>query len=132
MMNLRELAVIDLRVLNNRDWGLPIEMISPDGITYDTDAITGEQLKAAQILYDYRKINPDTGEEITVHEPIVSIAKGSLARVPIPGEKWYIRMPIEPSESAAYEKRVLTPIRQPEGGSSLGFIRLYPGKVIQN
>ena len=131
-MNLRELAVTDMRVQNNKDWGLPIELTDPDGIRYTTDAITGETLKAAQILYDYRKLDPQTGEEITVSEPIVTIAKDSLTRVPLPGERWYIKMPIEPSESATLVSRVISEIRAPEGGSSLGFIRIYPGKAVQS
>lgn len=132
MPNLRELAVEDVKNLNVKDWGLRIELCDPDGIWYTTDNETGETLKAIQILYDYRKLNPETGEEITVHEPIVSIARLSLSRVPIPGESWVIKMPIEPSESADLVTRVITRARSLEGGESLGFVRLYPGAVIQS
>ena len=131
-MNLRELAVEDVKVLNNKDWGLPIELTDPDGNRYNTDNVTGGTLKAAQILYDYRKLDPTTGEEITVHEPIVTIAKASLTRVPVTGETWFIKMPTEPSESATLQSRVVTIDRALEGGSSLGFIRLYPGEVEQS
>lgn len=131
-MNLRELAVVDVKSQNTKDWGLPIELIDPDGNEVTTDNETGETLKAIQILYDYRKLNPDTGEEITVHEPIVTISRSSLARVPVPGERWIVRMPIDPSETAQLETRVVTEIRSVEGGRSLGFVRLYPGSVIQS
>lgn len=131
-MNLRELAVKDMKSQNVKDWGLPIELMDPDGTWYTTDNETGETLKAVQILYDYRKLNPDTGEEITVHEPIVTIARSSLARVPVPGEKWIVKMPTETSESATLETRVINKARSIEGGKSLGFVRLYPGSVEQS
>ena len=131
-MNLRELAVSDLKRENIRDWGLPVQLIDPDGTRYTTDNETGETLKAVQILYDYRKLDPGTGEEVTVHEPIVVMMKSSLSRIPVSGENWVIKMPIEPNESATLETRVLSKARAIEGGSSLGYIRLYPGKVIQS
>lgn len=131
-MNLRELAVKDVKSLNTKDWGLPIELCSPDGTWYTTDAETGEQLKAIQILYDYRKLNPETGEEVTVHEPIVVIAKAALTRIPISGENWIIKIPTTPSETAQLETRVINKARATEGGASLGYIRMYPGKVVQS
>lgn len=130
-MNLRELAVTDVKNLNTADWALKIELTDPDGNRYTTDNETGEVLKAIQILYDYRKIDPDTGEEITINEPVVTVARGALSRVPAPGERWFIKLPIDPSDTATLEDFVLSPTRAPEGGRSLGFIRLYPQRVKQ-
>lgn len=131
-MNLRERAVADLKKMNIMDWGLKFKLIDPDGKRYDTDNETGEELKAVQILYDYRKIDPDTGGEVTVHEPVVIVALSSLARVPVAGERWFLQMPEVPSESAPLANFVLTEARAPEGGGSLGLIRLYPQKVEQS
>ena len=131
-MNLRELAVTDMRQLNIKDWSLSVELTDPDGVTYTTDNVTGDPLKAVQILYDYRKLNPDTGEEIVINEPVVTMARTSLARVPLPGENWYMRIPVDPSEGAPLEDFVLNTDRSPEGGRSLGFIRLYPTRVVQS
>jgi hypothetical protein len=130
--NLRELAVADAKTLNVRDWGLKVEFTDPDGNRYITDNETGEELRAMQILYDYRKINPDTGEEIIVNDPVVVMARLSLARIPEAGERWHIRMPADPSTAASLEDFVLTSTRSPEGGRSLGFIRFYPQKVKQS
>ena len=129
-MGLRERVRQDNRVLNNRDWGQAIELVSPNGIVYKTDAVTGATLKAAQILYDYRRVNPDTGCEMTINEPVVVIHRDSLTRVPLPGEKWIIRIPLD-ANSALLVDYVLSPTRPPEGGRSIGFIRLYPQKVKQ-
>lgn len=132
MSNLRELAAADLKILNLKDWSLPIELFAPDGSLINTDNETGDELRAVQILYDRRKLDPDTGEEITVHEPIVTVAKSSLSRIPIPGEKWVIRMPISPRTGAPLETRQLSSDRSIESGDSLDFVRLYPGAVVQS
>jgi hypothetical protein len=131
MGNLRKLAVSDVKELNQKDWGLPVELTDPDGNKYITDNVTGEKLTAIQILYDYRKLDPGTGEEITVNEPVVTIARSSLSRVPIAGERWHVRIPIEPDPDAELQDFILSETRAPEGGRSLGFINLYPQKAVQ-
>ena len=131
-MNLRERAIKDSKKQNLKNWGLPIVLIDPDGNTYNTDAETDEQLMALQILYDYKRINPETGEEVTINEPIVTIALSSLSRIPQSGEKWIINMPADPSEVTQYETFIHSSTRAVEGGRSLGFIRLYPQKAKQS
>jgi len=131
-MNLRQLAITDLKTQNITDWSLPIELTDPDGIRYNTDAETGEQLKAIQILYDYRKFDLESGGEITVNEPVVSVTLTSLSRVPVAGERWHIRIPLDPFNPDTLSDFVLTEDRAPEGGASLGFIRLYPQKAVQS
>lgn len=133
MPNLRELAVADMKQYNIADWGLKIELVDPDGTRYDTDDETGNELKAVQVLYDYRKLDPNTGEEITINEPIIVVARSSLARIPIAGEKWQVKFPNDPSTTDALETDYfIDPTRAPEGGRSLGFIRLYPTKKVQS
>ncbi len=130
MSNLRSRAIADMKRLNVRDWSDVVEFVDPDGTRYDTDNETGETLKAVQILYDYRRINPMTGEEIIVNEPVVVMARKSLSRIPQAGETWFIKIPVEP-QSTTLENYLLSPDRAPEGGKSIGFIRLYPIKAGQ-
>jgi hypothetical protein len=130
-MNLRELAIKDCKNLNTKDWGSPLELMSPDGIWYKTDAETGALLQALQILRDYRKLDPATGGEIIVYEPVVVVAISSLFRVPQAGERWLVRFKESPT-SQILSDFILTEDRAPEGGSSLGLIRLYPQKVEQS
>lgn len=132
MANLRALAVTDVREQNLKDWSLPVIMQDPDGNTHNTDAITGEDLKAIMIQYDYRKFNPDTGEEIVINEPIVTMARDSLSRVPLAGERWHLRFPLDPGIPDVLSDFVIDETRAPEGGRSLGFIRLYPHKAEQS
>lgn len=131
-MNLRLQAATDMKKLNLKDWSLPVIFIAPDGTKYEIDAITGETLNAVQILYDYRREDPDSGPEIMVNEPVVVMARSSLARIPAEGETWIIKMPEDPNTTATLVDFILTETRAAEGGRSLGFIRFYPQKAEQS
>lgn len=131
MPNLRVRAAVDCKRLNIRDWGLLVELISPDGIKYDTDKETGESLKALMTLYDRTLIVPETGEDVIVLEPIVILSRLSLERVPAPGEKWTVRIQESPTNENFLDY-MISPTRAPEGGKSLNIIRLYLQKLEQS
>ena len=135
MSNLRNLAVSDAKTLNENDWGMPIELVDPDGTTYNLDNVTGESLKAVQILYDYRKFNPDSGMDVLVTEPVVVISRAALARIPAADDgEWSIRFPIDPDPDivkANWGNFIFNGVRSNEGGRSLGLIRIYPTKAVQ-
>lgn len=122
MANLREQTEADLAFTLEGDFSLPVVLIAPNGI---------EQSVTGQILYDHRVENPDTGEEIIINEPVVTLRTSSLSPVPLAGEPWFVRIPTTPSESAALGEFVLNSDRPPEGGGSIGFIRLYVTRVDQ-
>ena len=130
MPDLRTRVAEDARALNVRDWGLSAKLISPDGIVYDTDAITGEPLKVTQILYDRVRIVPETGEDLMARDTIVCFSRLSLERVPQPGEKWAIQIPESPTSSVMADF-IISADRSPEGGKSLEQIRLYLQRVEQ-
>lgn len=131
MPDLRTRAAEDARELNIRDWGLLVEMVGPDGIVYNTDIISGEPLKATQILYDRVRIVPETGEDLMARDTIVCLSRLSLERIPQPGEVWTIRIPESPTSSAMADF-VFTPTKSPEGGKSLEQIRLYLQRIEQS
>lgn len=120
--NLREQAETDLAVTLEGDFGLPVELTGPDGLT---QSVTG------QVLFDHRELNPDTGEEIVIAEPVVTLRRASLSRIPQPGETWFVKIPQTPSTSATLAPYVINRDRPPEGGGSIGFIRLYLQKARQ-
>lgn len=133
MSNLRQLAVKDIKSQNLKDWSLPVIIIDPNGNIQDTDNETGKPLKAVQILYDYLKVNPSTGMETLVNEPVIVMMRNSLSRIPLPGENWQIKFPLDPEKPYTLsEDYFLSGDKSPEGGQSLGFIRFYPGKAIQS
>lgn len=118
-MNLREAVVADLAESVEGDWGLPIVLISPDKVVYS--GLRG------QVLYNSKAFDPDTGEQIIVNNPVVALREASLTRVPLGGERWGVRIPVTPSETAPLADFVMS-ARPPER-SSVGFIRLYLTKV---
>lgn len=131
MSDLRVRAVNDAKRLNIRDWGQLVELIDPDGNKYNIDNETGAQLKTVQSLSDFRRINPMTGETIIVMEPVVVLSRSSLVRIPQAGERWFIRVQLDPT-STNLSNYILTGDRAPEGGRSLGLVRLYPIKAVQS
>lgn len=135
MPNLRALAKTDTRTLNTTDWSLPIKFVAPDGTEYDTDAVTGEALQSIQVLYDFRQVDPATGEDRLINEPVVVMHRDSLARIPVGGETWHIKFPLDPDPTipeSQWGDFVLSPTRAPEGGRSLGIVRLYCQKAVQS
>ena len=120
----------DLRRLNTADWGVPVELIDPDGKKYDTDYATGAPLAAVQVLYDSAKADPATGGEMRVAVPVVVLSMASLERVPKDGERWFIRVPAVPGGEA--KNHVFSTDRARADGRSLGFIRMYLQEASQS
>lgn len=122
--NIRELAERHLSVTLEGGYSLPVTLVSPDAEVQDD--ITG------QVLYDTQVFNPDTGQNIVVNMPAVTLRLSSLSRVPVDGENWIIKIPIEPKVTADKIDFALSPTRSIEKNASIGFIRLYLSKVIQS
>jgi hypothetical protein len=115
----------DLSVTIEGDYGLPIILYGPDGLKQDKSALDPTLDLLGQILYDTITQNPETGEQIVSNNPIISIRRRSLTRIPAPGQKWAVQIPITPDRSGAVENFIISAARAPEGGASIGFIRLY-------
>jgi hypothetical protein len=102
------------------DFGLPVILISPDG---EIQEVNG------QILYDTQKIDPETGLDMIVHKPVVTLRRSSLTRIPAGGEKWGIRIPETPDPDADKTLHMLE--QAPEDGRSIGYIKLYLTRAVQ-
>lgn len=122
-MNLRERIERDLSFSLEGRWGLPVVLISPDGVR---QPLTG------QVLYDIVRIDPETGNDVIVETPVVTLRRSSLNRVPLAGENWIVEIPVSPSTTAAMQQYIMSPTRPPEGGRSIGIIRLYLQVVEQS
>jgi len=129
-VNLREQVEKDLGESLESEWGLPVVLIDPDGTKYDTSANDPTKPLVGQVLYGKKEFNLDTGQDIYINTPIVTLRVTSLARVPVNGEKWGIKMPTSPSTTAPLVDFIFKG-RPLEGGTSLGFIRIYPQKAEQ-
>lgn len=128
-VNLRQKAEADLSRTLEGDFSLPVILVDPDGNEI-TENVSGTTLKG-QILYSTTQTDPETGEPIIVNNPIVTLRRSSLSRVPIPGERWLVRIPIDPTEGADIIDFIIDHGRSPEGGRDIGFIRLYLRKAEQ-
>jgi len=118
----------------SNDGTLTVATISQNKITVD-EAITTEAAGSAitlvndsldllgQIIYDTLSDSPETGAEIIVHKPVVTLRRTSLTRIPVDGENWYVEIPLNPSLTGT--KYPFTMERPTEDGGSIGFIRLY-------
>lgn len=132
MTNLRQLAESDLALTleSENQFGLPIVLIDPDGNKIDQSIHGGALL--GQVLYETVSVNPDTGEEMTVNNPVVTLRRSSLVRVPEPGEKWLVKIPVDPTADAPVEDFIFDPTRAPSGSRSIGFITLYLRRAVQS
>lgn len=124
MVNLREQVERDLAISLEGQWSLPCDLIDPDGIIYTQ--------VPCQFLYDTVIMDPETGERAVSNEPIAVFRRSTLSRVPVAGEKWLIRAPEYPSPDAPLVDFIISATRPPEGGASLGIIRLYLRKAEQS
>ena len=122
MGTLRFTAEADLETSLEGDFGLPVTLQDADGAS---------QTVQGQILYDTIRTNPDSGDEMVVNNPVVTVRRSSLNTIPAKGEKWIVQIPESPTAGAAIITFMLDDDRAAEGGSSIGFIRLYLRKVKQ-
>lgn len=127
----RAIIESDLRETLEGDFGLPVELIAPDGTKQLYSANDPTELLQGQILYDSIIQDPNTGLDVVVHKPVVSLRRSSLTTVPdaTPGQNWAVRIPLEPSVSAP--KMTFRIGRVTEGGDSIGFVRLYLERIEQ-
>ena len=130
MVNLREQAEQDLGESLEGEWGLPVVLIDPEGVKYETSANDPTMPLVGQVLYGKREFNPDTGQDVFINTPVITLRVSSLARVPQNGEKWGIKIPVTPSTTAPLVDFIFSG-RPLEGGASIGFIRIYPQKAAQ-
>jgi hypothetical protein len=123
-MNLRERVERDLSITLEGRWGLPVVLTSPDGVVQP--GLTG------QILYGLARLNPETGEDVVVDTPVVILRRSSLTRAPLAGETRLVQIPETPITTAPLVTYCISPVRPPEGGKSIGFIRLYLQQIEQS
>lgn len=132
MGDLRELIESDLKETLEGDYGLPVELLNPaTGLWQIYSENDPTELLQGQVHYDSIMQDPNTGLDIVVHKPVVTLRRSSLTVVPdaTPGSNWAVRIPLEPSASAA--KVTFRIGRVTEGGDTIGFVRLYLERVEQ-
>jgi len=130
MTLLRERIEADLAVTLEGDYKLPVVLIAPDGARQDKSANDPDADLVGQIIYDTRVDAPETGGDIIIHKPVVTLRRTSLDRIPKSGEKWAVEIPTVPQYDAPKEKFFLEVAL--EDGGAIGFIRLHLMRVKQS
>jgi len=131
--NLRVQANKDLQrsMESENDWGLPVVLIDPEGVTIDTKKDSEDRL-SGQVLLNYSEYNPDTGEDVIINDPIVTLRLASLTRIPANGEKWIVKLPETPDPDAVLVSYALSPTKAMKFNRSIGFVRMYLQKITQS
>ena len=136
MVNLRQQAESDLKKTLEKEFALPVFITSPDGVKQENSENSADPLNpdalSGQILYSYVAVNPDTGEEIVVNNPIVSLRRSSLVRIPQAGETWVFEIPVTPSPTADKVPFIMDAGRSPENDDSIGYTRYFLTKAEQS
>lgn len=130
--SLRECHELDLEETLEKDWSLPVQLISPDGEVQTTSANDPELDLVGDVLFCRTEVDVESGllqQDIIVRKPVVTLRKTSLTRIPEPGERWIAKIPLTPSRSAALE--TFLAVRAPTGGDSIGFITLHCDDIEQ-
>lgn len=128
-MNLRVRMEQDLgMILENYEsgFGLPVILISPDGETQEFSANDPETPRTipltGRVSYAYFKFDADSGAPMRVDNPIVTLRKSSLDRVPKAGENWVVQIPEKPDPDAP--KKSFFMEHAPRAGDSFQWIQL--------
>ncbi len=128
-MSLRDLA-INIAKLAHEKFNTDVTLIAPDGTKYELD-VDGNQL-VCQFLSGRVSQSPDSGEEMVVFRPMATFHRSSLVRIPVDGENWSLRAPLDPDIPAVLTTMTLDQSKAIEGGRSLGTIRLYLSQTAQS
>lgn len=122
-MNIREhIATKGLKRMIEGNYGLPVELIPPTGVDI-TENEDGDTLKG-QILYDREGVDLETGGMIVIGGTTVTLRKTALSRVPVAGETWGIRIPVNPADPDTLSVFLINTDEAPTDGQSAGFIVL--------
>jgi hypothetical protein len=104
------------------EFGVPVTLLTPDGKTVTT-TVDGRPL-LGKVRWMQPEVNPETGLAVAVPNPVVTLRRSSLSRVPATGENWAVIIPSGPRPDAAPSTYALDASYAVEGGQTLGKVRL--------
>jgi hypothetical protein len=112
----------DLRDTIEGEFGVPVTLISPDGEAVNS-AVDGRPLMG-KVRWAQTTADPETGVPVAVYNPVVTLRRSSLPRVPATGENWGVIIPNGPRPDAEQILYALDRSYAVEGGKTLGKVRL--------
>jgi hypothetical protein len=117
-MNMRETIAQDMQSIlsNPKEFGLPLELVGPDGV--EQTGLYG--------FITYARVNvTETGNEVMVRKPVVTVSKRDLNRIPLSTDfgKWICRIPDRPYTTESLTTYVVEQVLA--GGDSFDFVQLH-------
>jgi hypothetical protein len=131
MEDLRAAIENDLHDSIEGEFGVNVELITPDGETQSMSLLYPTEYLRARVQYSSTQLDPATGVPVIVANPIVTLRIASLIRVPAAGERWMIKMPISPRIGAESRLWPFGVDRSAMDGSDIGYIKIYPQRIDQ-
>lgn len=122
MGTLRSEISEDLADLIEGDFGVPVELVDPDGNVIKSPVWSSEAVLFGQVLYDRVLMDPQTGAAVLSTRVTVTLRRASLPRIPSARERWVVRVPSGPEETEISVSYLLSQARK--GGKSGGYIVL--------
>ena len=111
------------------EFGVPVTLIAPDGQRI-SETVDGRPL-VGKVRWSQPEVNAQTGEAVVVPNPVVTLRRSSLSRVPATGEEWYVSIPESGKKGAPFEGYLIDTKYAIEGGYTLCKVRLPLVRVRQ-
>lgn len=129
MGNLRERMERDLGTMledYENGFGLPVVLVAPDGTEQEFSANDPDTPRTipltGRITWARYEQNQETGMPMRIDNPIVTLRKSSLDRVPVAGERWMVKIPEKPEVDA--DKKTYFMEHAPRLGDSFQWIQI--------
>jgi hypothetical protein len=132
MENLRQAIESDLHDSLEGEFKINVVLISPDAEEQNYSLLDPGERLGGRVQYFSVQESPTTGAPIVVDQPIVCLRIASLIRVPQPGERWIIKMPVSPRVGATISSWSFNVDKSSMHGTDIGFIKFYPQRMEQS
>ena len=132
MGSLRQKIEADLAVTLEGDFGLHCPITYSDGSEQIYSANDDTKLLQGQPIYETPEINLDTGETKLVPVTAVTYRRTSLNKIPEPGDRVKISIPVSPATPDTRLTMIATADNQQRHGRSIGIITFYVEQVKQS
>lgn len=134
-MDLRSLAESDLATTLEGDFGMQIILTSPADVIAHSSNYASATLRG-QVLYDSVVENPETGGQVIINKPVISVRRSSLSVLPsdVPSDtnyykNWFVHIPKSVTDSTLEHYKIETP---PQQGKSIGFMVMFLTRISQS
>lgn len=125
---LREIQKVTEEVIE-KEVGQKVVLIDEDGREYEKSALNPENDLKGFFVSESLEYDINTGMEVVVDAPVLSLPLRALERIPQDGEKWFIRIQTDPFSDDLTSFTVSGP---PKNSKTIGYINLKLQIVGQN